>query len=124
MTISEQCGIAASKGNKIVGLIRRNTTYKAVVRPHLEYCIQACRPCRKKDIDTLERIQKRATTMISELRYLSYEESLKECGLTTLEKRRLRGDQIEVSKILNWYENIDRNMFSHLGKKVGLEDMR
>ena len=36
---------------------------------------------------------------------------LKECGLTTPETRRLRGDQIEVFKILNWYENINRNMF-------------
>ena len=36
---------------------------------------------------------------------------LKECGLTTLETRRLRGDQIEVFKILNGYENIDRNIF-------------
>ena len=47
--------------------------------------------------------------MIPELRDLSYEESLKECGLTYLETRRLRGDQIEVFlKILNGYENIDR----------------
>ena len=30
---------------------------------------------------------------------------------TTLEIRRLRGDQIEVFKILNEYENIDRNIF-------------
>ena len=55
---------------------------------------------RKKDIDTLERIQRRATQFIPELRYLSYKEHLKECGLTTLETRRLRGDQIEVFKIL------------------------
>ena len=48
--------------------------------------------------------------MIPELRDLSYEERLKECVLTTLETRRLR-DQIEVFKILNGYENIDRNMF-------------
>ena len=85
--------------------------YKTVIRPHLEYCIQARRPYRKKDIDTLEHIQRRATKIIPELRDLSYEECLKECGLTNLETRRLRGDQIEVFKILNEYENIDRNMF-------------
>ena len=109
MKVSEQCGIAASKDNQILGLIRRNITYKgkkliiplykAIVRPHLEYCIQAWRPYRKKDIDTLERIQRRATKMIQELRNLSYEERLKECGLTTLETRRLRGDQIEVFRL-------------------------
>ena len=66
MKLSEQCGIAASKGNQILGLIRRTITYKekhiivplykAIVRPHLEYCIQARRPYHKKDIDKLERI--------------------------------------------------------------------
>ena len=48
--------------------------------------------------------------MIPKLRNISYEMRLKECGLTTLETRRLRGDQIEVFKILNGYENIDRNI--------------
>ena len=48
--------------------------------------------------------------MIQKLRNISYEMRLKECGLTTLETRRLRGDQI-VFKVLNGYENIDRNMF-------------
>ena len=78
MKVSEQCGIAASKGNQILGLIRRTVTYKekqplykAIVRPHLEYCIQAWWPYRKKDIDKLERIQRRATKMIPELRDLS-----------------------------------------------------
>ena len=61
--------------------------------------------------------------MIPELRDLSYEECLKECGLTTLETRRLR-DQIEVFKILNGYENINRNMFSHSRRIAELEDMR
>ena len=61
MKVSDQCRIAASKGNQMLGLIRRTITceekqlivplYKAIVRPHMEYCIQACRPCRKKDID-------------------------------------------------------------------------
>ena len=81
MKVSEQCGIAASKGNQILGLIRRTITYKekqlivplykAIVRPHLEYCIQAWRPYRKKDIYKLERIKRRATKIIPELRDLS-----------------------------------------------------
>ena len=64
MKVSEQYGIAASKGNQILGLIRRNITYKeknliiplykTIVRPHLEYSIQAWRPYCKKDIDTLD----------------------------------------------------------------------
>ena len=49
---------------------------------------------RKKDVDTLERIQRRTTKIIPELRDLSYEVRLKECGLIKGEKRRLRGDQI------------------------------
>ena len=93
MKVSEQCGIAASKGNQILGLIRRTNMYKekqlivpmykAIVRPHLEYCIQAWRQYRKTDIDKLERIQRRATKTIPELRDLSYESSLLQCALTT-----------------------------------------
>ena len=121
MKVSEQCRIAASKANQVLGMIRRNITYKekslivplykAIVRPHLEYCIQAWSPYLRKDIDMLEKIQRRATKLIPGLRDLRYEERLKECGLTTLETRRLRGDQIEVFKILNGYENIDSNIF-------------
>ena len=108
MEVSEQCGIAASKGNQILGLIRRSITYKekqlivplykVIVRPHLEYCIQAWTPYRKKDINKLERIQQRATKMIPELKHFSYESHLLQCGLTTLETKRLRGDQIKVVK--------------------------
>ena len=48
------------------------------------------------DIDILEGVQRGASKMIQKLRNISYEMRLKECGLTTLEIRRLRGDQIEV----------------------------
>ena len=70
----------------------------------------------------LERIQ-RATKMIPVLRDLRHEERLKECGLTTLETRRLRGDQIEVFKILNRYEKLTEIFFSSL-KTAEREDMR
>ena len=126
MNISEQCSIAASKVITFLGNITYKKKkliiplYKARVRPPLEYCIHAWRLYRKKDTDTIERIQRRATTMIPELRDLN-EERLKECGLTTIEIRRLRGDQIEVFKILNGYKNIDRNICS-LKKIIELED--
>ena len=73
-----------------------------------------------QDIDTLEQLQRKGTKIIPELRDLSYEEQLKECGLT-VETRRLRGDQIEILKILNGYKNIDRN--THSRKIVELEDI-
>ena len=65
----------------------------------------------KNFIDMLEKIQRRATKLIPGLRDLTYEERLKECGLSTLETRRLRGDQINVFNILNGYENVDYNIF-------------
>ena len=52
--------------------------------------------------------------MIPDSRDLNYESRLLECGLTTLETRRLRGDQIEVFKIVNGYEDIDANIFFKL----------
>ena len=70
---------------------------------------------RHTSVDMLEKIQRRATKLIPGLRDLRYEERLKECGLTTLETRRLRGDQIEVFKILNGYENIDSKYEDHQG---------
>ena len=51
------------------------------------------------------------TKMIPGLRDLSYESRLLQCGLTTLERRRLRGNQIEVFKLVIFYEDVDRNMF-------------
>ena len=86
MKVSEQCGIAAAKGNQILGLIRRNIVYKekeliillykTIVRRHLKYCIQAWRPHRKKGIDMLERVQRRATKMMPKLRNISYEKNV------------------------------------------------
>ena len=67
----------------------------------------------RKDIDKLERVQRRATRLISEISQLSYEERLQQCRLTTLETRRIRGDQIEVFKIMHGYEGLNKDVFQN-----------
>ena len=72
-----------------------------MVRSLLDYCVPICVPYKKGDIEVLEKVQKKTTKIIPEIRHLPYRERLKTCQLPTLHYRQVRGDMIEMHKILN-----------------------
>ncbi len=114
---SAQAKKASNKANSVLAQLKRTiirwdahtlkTLYTGFVRPHLEYAVSAWNPFRRKDINILEKVQRRATKLVPELRNLPYEVGLEKLDLTSLSDRRVRGDAIQFYKILNGFNNLE-----------------
>ena len=124
MKPSKQCETAAKQANFTLGQMQRAfhfrkkehfiPLYKTFIRPKLEYNVAAWCPWTEADAKTLERVQERAVRMVSNRRGTTYEERLKNVGLTTLRERRERGDAIETFKALKGFSRIDRQEWFHV----------
>ena len=133
---ANQCKAAAGKATGALRQIKNSfmyitkdsfqILYNTYVRPHLEYCVQAWNPYYRKDIQRLERIQRRATKLVRGLEDLTYEERLVELDLYSLERRRVRGDLIELHKMFHKENYITADTFvtlatdNHRGHKLKL----
>ena len=117
MKPTKQCAAAAKAANFTLGQIQRAfhyrkkeylvPLYKTFVRPRLEHAVAAWNPWLESDIKTLEKIQERLIKMLSDVKGTTYEERLKDAGLTTLKERRARGDAIQTFKVLKGFSNVE-----------------
>ena len=115
-TWHEQVNSAASKANRVLGLMKNTFSswsdeiakiiYPTFVRPHLEFASSVWNPHLEYDSKTLESVQ-RIATLTRESHHLPYEKRLERLGLTDLKTRRERGDFIQIYKIVHGLEKVN-----------------
>ena len=94
-----------------------NLLYSVYIRSHLEFCVQDWSQYLKKDIDCMEKLQRRATKMVYGFGNLKYEERL---NLFSLQYRRMRGNMIETYKIMPGLEDVNSSQFLLRGHSLKL----
>ena len=128
LNFKEHTTIKINKAFSMLGIIKRNfkhmesstllKLYKTMVRSHLDYAISVWAPHHKQIVDNIERVQRRATKLISKCRNLCYKDRLKLLKLPTLAYRRVRGDMIEVYKILTGKYDCKVLPYLHLSESM------
>ena len=112
---------AVKKANTVLGMLKKSFVlfdevtlpllYKSLVRPHLEYGNVIWGPFYKGDIKAVEKIQRRSTKLVPNIRNLPYEERLKKLNLSSLTHRRRCGDMITTYKQVTGRINLNKEYF-------------
>ena len=88
--------------------------YKSYVRPKLEYNTPVWSPYLLKNIDAIEKVQRRFTKIICRrcsITFTSYPDRLSKLNLLSLRHRRIRFDLIFLFKIVNNLSHLNFNSF-------------